>query len=358
MFFVGIYLYCNETKKYRNFLNQLLAWLPVFVVFVFFPSFQYGVGTDYETYYNYFYNNGHNLHYYRGEYLYYYLVEVVKYLGEPQLQFFIVSFIQGFLFFYLLFILKKQGYKSWIIWFLFICCTGLYHNQMNILRQSICIYMVLISVVIFNSNIFGVRKKTILISLNFLIPIFLHLSSVFASLILIISKLTFIKNKKYVFLLFLISIPIYSINFSSFIPNILDFFNLRYISYVDSEFSEGRSLLSVLTKIYYVPLIFYFWYLYLKDNKDDYLSSKNFLFIIYIFSVSYFLFLQAMDFGLVARIWQYFNFLIVFPLYFVIVRSNSFYRLLVFLYLIIPYLAKILFFPSAEYEYILFRGWF
>ncbi|QFS16088.1 EpsG family protein [Acinetobacter indicus] len=358
LFFIGIYLYGNESKKYSNFLNQFIAWFPVFLVFSFFPSFQNQVGTDYLTYFNYFYNDGHQLHYDRGEYLYYYLVELVKFIGEPQLQFFIVSIIQGILFTYLLYMLKINGYKSWLIWFLFMCTTGIYHNQMNILRQAICIYLVLISVVIMGAENVTKKNKIFIFLFNFLISFFLHLSSIFANLIIFFSKITFSKKRLLFAFLFIMSIPIYSLNLTAVITNILEFFNLRYISYIGSDFAQGRSILNILTKVYYLPVILIFWFLYIFDKKDDYLSKNLFSMMIYIFSFTYFLFLQAMDFGLISRIWQYFNFLLIFPLYFVYVRINNFYKLILIVYLIIPYLLKVLFFADAEYSYYFYKGWF
>lgn len=55
---ISLYLYQVEKIKVAGFWRQFIIWFPAFIIFAFL-YFQDGVGTDYETYYNYFYNDGH-----------------------------------------------------------------------------------------------------------------------------------------------------------------------------------------------------------------------------------------------------------------------------------------------------------
>lgn len=347
--FSTIYLYIVEKKSSTIFYKQLIVWAPAFIIFFIFPSFQYQVGTDYNTYYNYFFDQGHLLHKEKGEFLYFYLVELVIFFGDPQLQFFLVSIIQGILFFYLLFLLKIRGYKSWLIYMVYFLCTGIYNNQMNGLRQFICIYIFLInSIIIYD-------KRFLSFSINSFVSLYIHFSSVFSNIILLL--LSFVKgrnNKWFLFLIFNLSFFFYLPSYKDLIFELMTKFDIRYLMYMDSEFSDNIEIASILTKFYYTPVIFLFWFYYLNDkNEDDFLS-----FMILIFSLTYFLFLQSIDFSLMARIWQYMNFFLVFPIYYVVKKSIGVTRLFIILYLAFFYMVKVLFFSTAEYDYSFYWKWF
>lgn len=347
LFIICIYLLAVENIKTTSFAKQFIIWFPAYIFFIILPSFQNGVGTDYEVYRSYYYNNGHFLHAEKGEYLYYYLVEFTNSLGDPQFQFIIVSLIQGFLFFHLLFLLKKKGYKSYLIFFLYFTCTGIFHNQMNGLRQFICVYLILInSIIIYDGKI---NKFFV----NSILAFFIHLSSVFSNLLLLLFNVKKQYNKKIIFSFFVISLFIYLPNYKYFIFNMMDYFGLRYLSYIDSEFSEAQNLISILTKLYYLPVIGLFWVFYLQDK----VVRPFFDYMILIFSCTFFMFLQAIDFVLIARVWQYFNFFLIFPLYYVFKHSNRVINFFIFLYIIMFYMAKVVFFPSGEYEYFFYYSW-
>ncbi|MDR7017302.1 EpsG family protein [Acinetobacter sp. 3657] len=350
-FFITLYLYCVERFFSLNFWKQFVLWLPAFIIFAVVPSLQYNVGTDYSTYFQYYFNNEHALYLKKNEILYYYIVELGRFLGDPQFQFILVSIIQAFLFFYLLFLLKIEGYKSWLIFLIFFLCTGIYHNQMNGLRQYICIYAVpIIAIHLYKRNNFRALAFSVF-------SLFLHASSVLSSfLLLIFSKIKITSSSKYLFLIFVSTFFIYLVNFKSLIIYILEFFNLRFLSYMGTQYTEGRDVMQLVTKFYYLPIIAVFWYYFLK-NKDSEKSGLNNFFIL-IFSFTHFMFLQAMSFDMMLRIWAYFNIFLIFPIYYVFSRSSKLSFLLLLVYVFIFYIAKVLFFPVAEYEYHLYRGWF
>lgn len=350
--FVAFNLFYVENYKSAKFIKQLIYWFPGFVVFFFFSAMQFGVGTDYETYFNYFYNNEHVLYLTKKEILFYYIVEFSRLFGDPQFQFIIVSFIQSVLFFYLLFLLKIEGYKTWLIFLIYFLCTGMYHNQMNGLRQYICIYIVPILAILAYKN-----KFISLFSFSF-ISFFIHASSLMSSvLIIFFERLNkFILYKKNIlFFIFMLTAPIYFIDFKSIFISALEFFNLRFISYMDTRYVEGTGYSKIITKFYYLPVILLFWFYYLRDKKLD--TGMNHFFIL-IFSFTYFMFLQSLSFELMLRVWSYFNFFLIFPIYYVLQRSSNLTFFLILTYFLIFYIVKVLIFPVAEYEYHFYSDWF
>ncbi|OAL82334.1 hypothetical protein AY607_12260 [Acinetobacter sp. SFA] len=351
-FFVTFYLYFVEKYTSPKFIKQFILWLPAFVVFVFFPAMQSGVGTDYETYFQYFFNHDHDLYLKKNEILYFYIIEFSNFFGDPQVQFIIVSVIQGFLFFLLLYLLKQNGYKAWLIFLIYFLCTGMYHNQMNGLRQYICIYIVPILA------IFAYKNKFISLFNFSFISFFIHASSLMSSVLIIIFKrlnnFTLYK-KNILFFIFLLTAPIYFIDFKSIFISALEFFNLRFISYMDTRYVEGAGYSKIITKFYYLPIVLLFWFYYLRDNKSD--TGMNHFFIL-IFSFTYFMFLQSLSFELMLRVWSYFNFFLIFPIYYVLQRSSNLTFFLILIYFLIFYIVKVLIFPVAEYEYHFYSDWF
>lgn len=326
----------------------MIVWLPAFFIYTIVPSFQYETGTDYSTYYNYFFNNDHYSYIERNELLYYYLVEFVKLIGDPQFQFILISLIQGFLFFYILFLLKIIGFKSWLVFLIFFLSTGMYNNQMNLLRQYICIYFFIINfILIYKSSYMAVGFNSIL---SFL----MHASSIIPNTLLVFINYFRIKNKKILLYVFLTSFFFWSVDYSSIISDFLNAYNFRYSLYLETEYSEGRAVDGILTKFYFLPIIVIFWYFYIKDKNVD----NFFSFAILIFSLTHFMFLQALSFDLLMRVWDYFIFFIIFPIYYVLNRSRGFTLILILIYILLFYVLKVVFFPVAEYDYDFYMGWF
>src|SRR5690606_7432606 len=131
-------------------------------------------------------------------------------------------------------------------------------------------------------------------------------------------------------------------------------YNFRYSLYLETEYSEGRAVDGILTKFYFLPIIVIFWYFYIKDKNVD----NFFSFAILIFSLTHFMFLQALSFDLLMRVWDYFIFFIIFPIYYVLNRSRGFTLILILIYILLFYVLKVVFFPVAEYDYDFYMGWF
>ena len=118
---------------------------------------------------------------------------------------------------------------------------------------------------------------------------------------------------------------------------------------------EKLNLNIFLTKLYYLPLFIYFLYLW---NFKKILRSVDITFmytLIIIFSVTYSLYLIDLTINLGGRVFQYFIFFYIFPLYYVIeykINNKKLYQLtIIFLYILVPYLVKTLLFPIGEYNY-------
>ncbi|MEX6233655.1 EpsG family protein [Providencia hangzhouensis] len=256
---------------------------------------------------------------------------------------FFFSFIQALpLFIYFSILRNKFNFKVYIIFFLFMSVTGIYINQLNGIRQYAALLLFpLISYLCFNKQNF---KSVFLL----IISISLHQS---AFIFLIIYPLTYIYRKLNIplFFIFLITIPIYIFG-SKIAFYIVQLLDLKYSIYFESKHAEPQDILNILTRLYYLPLIIYFFYIYRKNKTKDYFD-----FTIFLFSVFYFSFIMGYDFGLLSRIASYFWFFIIFPIYFIInksmVKGNYNNFMLSIIYVLIPFILKTTLFARAEYSY-------
>lgn len=352
LFTITIALYLTENSHYNSFLKQLTVWfLPFFVYFI--PlAMQFEVGTDYPTYYGYFYNKLHFIYLWKGEFGFYYLQELVNYLGEPQYLFVFSGLINSVLLFYTLFLLKQYQFKSWIIFFIFFVSTGIYHNQMNGIRQFICIELLPIICILFFEKKY--LKGSALIFLGSLF----HSTGLIAFVTFFINKFI-TSNKKVLFFLFIFMFVICSYNFRDLIEYLLNNYILMYSHYIGSDNDTSTSIEQLLVKFYTLPLYFIFWIFYIKKHSANLHFNKDiFLFFIKIFTLTYFLFIQAYYFSLFFRIWQFFIFFSVFPLYYIYIRCNVVSKCFFVFYITLPYFLKVTLFASNEYLYSFYTGWF
>lgn len=356
LFFVTLYLYLVRNVKCNGHIIQLIIWFPALVVFYIPLALQKGVGTDYESYYELYYMNNSDLELYlsKGEFVFLKILEFSNYLGHPQFIFAIFSFFITIVFFMSLSLLKKQGFSEVLVFFIFFTCTGIYHNSFNTLRQNLVISFLPILIY------WVFQKKYITFFATLFSLSFVHKSAFLYVLLIIFDK--FIKNSKKIFLvIFLFSIFFYLINQKNLVELFFKFpivqaFTGNYIYYLESDFFSPGNVVSILTKLYYVPFFLLFWVLYFKDS-----SKKNefFDFLIKNWVVTCFMILQVLYISIYYRLWNMFSFLYIFPIYFVVdyyvKRKDMLFIILILTLLLIPYCLKVLVFPSAEYKYAFFN---
>lgn len=352
-FAVSINLYFTEKIKVNSFAHQFILWFPAFFIYIIPLALQFNVGTDYFSYYNNFYDGGHTLFLKKQEYLYYYLEELVIALGEPQLQFVFVSIIQGTLFFYTLYLLKNKGYNVFLIFLIFFLATGMYHNQMNGIRQYIAIYCFIIFC------LFAVDKKYLKAFLFFLLGFYFHKSILIPLLYFIPFLFTRSSVSKYAFLgvlgFFVFSLLIHLFNWSSFVQVVLNTLSLNYSHYLDSDYGQGKSITEFVTKFYYIPLYILFFIVYFGKKDREYS-----VLLLALWALTCFIYIQGIYFSLFVRTWAYFTFFMIFPIYYLFYhyRKNHILVFILFSYLFVVYLLKISIFALGEYDYNIYRGFF
>ncbi|MCW2257102.1 glycosyltransferase involved in cell wall biosynthesis [Providencia alcalifaciens] len=177
-------------------------------------------------------------------------------------------------------------------------------------------------------------------------------SSAIAFFSLIILFLLYKYHFRYYFITFLLSIPFY-ILVAKYTPFILENIGLRFSSYIDSDYFKQGDYITIITKIYYLPVLLLFFYLYNKRKTTE--SIQNyFSFTILIFSCTYWLFLMSLDIAILSRVSNYFWFFIIFSLYYVGVYFSTrgvTILSLYLLYIFAPYCAKVTFLAKNEFIY-------
>lgn len=343
---VTFYLYFIENKKSNSIFVSWLFLLPPMYIYFIILALQYQVGTDYRSYMSMYIEGPEERLFYNREYLFYYLVEAIRYfkLGGQSI-FVFMSLIQTVLAFYLFNILKKYGYKRWLIFFLFFFITGIYFNQMNILRQYIAILCTpIFYLLIFEKKYF----KSILIA-SF--AVMFH--NTFWISILILPFFIFLSNisKNKLFIIFLsmpiIYLYIYPLLMEFIFKNIFS----TYAYYLEWENRYG--LLNILPKLYYLPLWLLFWLLYLKNKIVITEKIANFLLIIFVSMCFSYLMDFAVD--MYGRVYLLFNFFTIVPIYYIFDYYNRLKRIIISLtltlYIILPFIVKVFLFPIGEYSY-------
>lgn len=339
--YCSIYLYII---RYYRF-SYAILFLP-FLLYFLVAATQYNVGTDYFNYINIF-NNSNEIDRFRrnGETFFYYLVKFLQETSSgPQSLFFFVSFIQSSLIWIYLKKIAQLKFLLWLFFIIFFCTTNIYNNQLNGLRQYIVICaMPLLSLSIYNKRYIYSIFAIIILSL-------FHKSAYLAfSLIALISFYKLLGEK--VFTLFLISAFIFFI-FGKYTGPAIDILIPRYSHYLNTKFGDPYSISTFFTKLYYTPIILIFYYLYAKQKIERRCYIN---FGIFVFSTTYWGFLLALNVGIIARIYQYFVFFYVFPIYWLLAyfyNSKKIYAFLISLtYIITPYIIKVTILADAEFKY-------
>ena len=313
------------------------------------PALQNEVGTDYNSYAN-FYFNPEALERYqnRGEVIFasIYGAIVAAELG-PQMIFAVYSLLNILVLFLTFRILKNLGFNAPIILFLFAFSTSFYFNQMNGIRQyaagSVSVLCML----------YSVRKQKIKALLAILYSIGNHLTGVINLFSFFVGHFVIVRRLQLI--LFLISPVVYFIVLPAFIGQILNLFFPIYSHYLASDYASGISILNVMSRMYDLPLIVLFWICYLsRTNVGNSPGDKVLNAGITIFSLTHFTYLASVKFGFFFRLDAFFMLYKIFPLYYLLNHlsgRNQYMAAFAFLYISFPLLLKVLIFPSGEYLY-------
>lgn len=333
-------VYDNKYGK-TSYWTSLLILAPFFIWWVLLIGGQYFVGTDYGSYLSIFDGTG-NLWLYelKGEYLFYYLVSGGQALGLSGQDFFYI-FAAFFALLYWKISRSITTRNHALFFFLFVAVSTLFHNQMNILRQSCAIYLITLAFISLAKN----RKLSFLALI--LIASGFHQSSI---VILIFFFFRNIRLGSYFAKVCLVAATL--ISFASIEPWIKEIVSSisTYAHYADSNFVESTSLINKLTKLSLFPVYFLCTNLLKKESYLSPIEMKLFQlgFLTYMLR-SVFLVSSVSN-----RIGYFFLLTAIFPLFYYLryLKENdrkSFW--IICCYLLFIYLLKIVVFPSKEYLY-------
>lgn len=343
LFFSVIYCYLLRNKK--NF----IYFLPIIFIWSVIIGFQYEVGTDYNNYLSIF-SNEYRLPYFkkRKEYLFWIMISLFQQLGiKGQIDFFIISLFQNFIFFFALKKYRKLiNLRIWLFIYLFLGYTTIFFSQMNGVRQYISIY------ILFYSFIFLLEEKKVKYTIGNICAMLFHKSSIIFFMFIFIQEYLKKKYSKKFLIIFLI------------VSGVIGFMDLNievfrdviskipvYNHYIYTHFIDGKILWSnKITKIIYIPL--YIYSIILLNNKINctikrrlfnigilFYGMKNILLISY----------------LLTRVSELLNILLIFPIYFLIeellVRKKNFVLNGLMILIFIIFSLKVLIFPYGEFLY-------
>ncbi|MFV1467698.1 EpsG family protein [Idiomarina sp. HB] len=347
IFSVFLIFYAKTYEISSDRFSSLILFLLLVSLYSFLPALQYEVGTDYNSYYQSVYKDSKSSVFFnKGEFLFHYLIEFIEALSLHQQFIFVFSgIIQGALFVNILRVFRRQGYSISLIAFLFIVVTGIYHNQLNGLRN----YIAILSFV--NLCLYSAENKYIKSIIIAIFGALFHQSfllAVICTLPIILFKHKIYKN---IFLVYLLSFLVFASGTPMLIlENLINIFAPFYAHYLNYESSV--SALNIATRAIYVPIaLVFFWYFY-KVLKKKGLSDFDKA-ILSIWAVSANLFFLLIYWGPFFRLIGYFSFFSIVPIYFVL-RSkeiNKEMRYIILLLLIASYIPKVTFFAEGEYSY-------
>lgn len=340
-------IYSSERFRFnKSASNAALVFSILFLSFL--SAFQANVGTDYQTYYNITRDPVQiEVILNKGEYFFYYFIRALSALEmHGQWIFVFHSIMCSFLLVNVLRKLREQGYLQWLILFLVVLVTGLLHNQMNGLRNILAVYAFL-NAFIYKAN--GQVLKTIFFSI---FGVLCHQSFLAMSLFLLLPSRFYLHVFNFIRFYYLFFLTLFATGFflffiDSFVRTFLPFYS-HYLKL--SFFTEGVGYVNILTKAYYLPLHFLFLFLMFRISRNLTEFDKVLL--------GFWVLGANLYFGLIFvsglfRAFHYVVFFGVFPVYFLL-RHAQLSRLSIVsivMYLMLPYLMKVVVFKSGEYGY-------
>lgn len=325
----------------------------ILIIFIFFSivqGLQYGVGTDYFDYFDFFSGKASLTRFIRLKE--YFLVILSLFLVNnrlsPQLGFVIVSFIQN-IFMYTF--IKRLKLKKKFLWlYLYLTYCTFFYNQINGIRQAVAACFLFI---IFNLFL---KKRFILWLILACMGFMFHKSVFFAIPIYFSIHIVSMYEKSSFYVFVLLGAFILSLfDFAEFVFSVLPS-NFPYAHYVTNDYSyEGISLLNKITKYVYIPyFLLSIRFLKISDNTLEKYLFK-FGFICFCFK------LAALSTPILNRMNLYFEIYTIFPLYYYFSdiflkdsRLSNFKTFFYFVFILITMggiVLKLTVFSSKEYAY-------
>ena len=339
--------YLSVLRKYSDIHNvtKLLGFsFPIILFWFLLIGGQYGVGTDYFSYMFHFMDNGGYFER-KGDYLFATFVKFCNYIGMGgQGIFFALSLIWIII---LLYVMQRiVGSKNiYIYFFVFVVYSGVFHNQMNIIRQYSAVYLLTLG------GCFLYQKRYLFSIVLFVAMCFVHSSSIALIPFIFIVYLFLSRVKKRFWLYMYVVCSIYfSIFFSiDFVVVFIPYFN-QYADYLKGDGIEAVDLMGRVTKYIYIPLVLYSIHLFPRMNLNEF--QKQF-FVTGI--CAYSLKLAVLSMSLIGRLGRYYEILACIPIVFLLIHLKNHSRgsrfILILLYLFLPYFMKVVFFAVREYTY-------
>ena len=355
VFFIAISLiilyarYVNlDIKKGKEFYKY---YFPIFLIMFFLFAFQKGVGTDYNNYIKCATNNAYGnemFSYYLRikEYFFAFLLQIAYFFKYPQMIFILTSLIQNVLFGISLEKINKNRLSVTLFLVFYFILSLSFFNQFNVIRQFIAVQLLFLSYLLLLDD-----KKKLSIFLMLCAPFF-HKSSVIIIILMLVlaffnyKNIEILKNKRNFFILSLLLLLIYFIDINTiifYITNKLHF----YSSYIVNGYTSKMSLVEISTKIAKLIVVYYCIYklnvskLSIQEEKLYKIGCLSALIMILSFSST-----------LIWRIYLYFDLFIIFPvLLFFKYNKNSNEKKIIFTYLLLFLILKIIIMPQGEYLY-------
>lgn len=348
-------LYLSKLYRYKSLSSKqmYIYFLPIILFWSILIGGQYDVGTDYFAYLNIFNGDLFYITEKRGEYAFAAFVRLCNAIGiYGQGIFFILSVM------WIILLIRIISYVSdsryiYLFFFVFIVFSGIFHNQMNGLRQYCAVYLFTLVICYF------FRKKYMSGVLCVTIMIFTHQSSIILLIVFIFALLflnSLILHHKWLYILVITAVLLSQMLTSTTLARLIGYLgginmvDAYSVSYISTGRMEDTGLISVFTKYIYVPMVVYAISLYKKMRLNDFETK---MFVIGILGFCFKLSLSTM--GVIHRLGQYFDIFMCIPIIYMLIyllsKRKSHTRYGIMAYLLVPYVLKVTAFAMREYEY-------
>lgn len=339
--------YLHTLSKYREcgYWKTVIYCLPVVLFWCLLIGGQYNVGTDYFTYLK-MYETG-DLSYIvesRGEFGFSWIVHFCRALGITGQGIFVVFALIGVL---ILFYTMKAVLPSkyfFLFYFVFICMCGAFHNQMNLQRLYLALY-----IMTFATCLLIYRKFFIAIVLCGIAGTIHHSSYIFLPVLLMAYLCRNYNNRFFLMVVVLTGVALSFILEISFIGQIVSSVS-DYGHYIDRKKVEELQLILRITKYLYIPLVLWGIYEFPKMNLCK-TQSQFFVIGTMAFAIK----ISVVSLDIVERMGRYLEVFSILPIVFLLIYYNKTkrmkYFIFILLYLIIPYAFKVIMSQSGGYSY-------
>lgn len=333
---------CYCRNQYYGVRTALIFLIPVFLIWLALCGGQYEVGTDYGSYLALFNGDDLSRYLYKGEVLFVSIIELCNAIGVRGQTLFYIFYSINFVFLTLI-MSRFKSRQLFLFILLYIVVTSLFNNQLNILRQTTACYIGTYAGLLILEN---KRKKGL---------VFILLASMIHNMALVF--LLFYANNIVCKLsirtlfLFLIIFSFIGLNLNiEFLFNFIPFLPPDYAWHIQGGGVNEQKIFLIITKYIYLP-IYLLSLSYFRVRPEKYNQIKG----LYNWGILAFaLRLFVVNLTIVSRIFDFFLLFSIFPLLFFLSEISTMRRKLYYIIvasLIAIYSAKVLLFPTGEYDY-------